>query len=67
MTGPLPPRSDAEGPEIVPGYLNVEVGRMSRETLRLFARDAWRCTPNEPGQTVVVEVIDGLLALREMG
>ena len=62
----LPPMSDAEGAEIVFRYLNAELQATSTETLKFFRAHCVHMQSGERDQIVVVDVIDGLLALREM-
>jgi hypothetical protein len=63
----LPPMSDAEGAETVLRYLHAQFHAMSTETLRTYRAHCVRMQSGERDQTVVVQVIDELLALRETG
>lgn len=63
----LPPMTDAERTEVMLTYVNARIRRMSAEHLRLYRAECLQVYAPTPGLAVVLDMIDGMLALREMG
>jgi hypothetical protein len=63
----IPPISTAQGTEIALAYLNVKLRDVSTDTLRMFRAYWLAMYQGTPDQTVVLDVVDEQLALRETG
>ena len=62
----LPPMSDAEKFEVMAHYFNAVLKAKSTAELKAFRVHLLTLHPGDPTEAVAVEIIDGLLALREI-